>query len=278
MNHSAALADFRAPCERSHPTRASRPVSRPSAASKGVPSPHDGVPFSSAPRARRYSAIRRWPPLQACQNASVSCCLLGGEAANSSSTPRPHAQRRRLPVPVNPRPALDQQAGHLPAPVPNRVIKRAAACDRGAGGLNIGAAVNQRPGHFRVVAARRPVQWRFRVPASLHRGARISARLDQHGDHLWPMREESRPVRRRVQRRTRAALVIHDARSRQARMLAQQFCQRPELTSVDRRHQRLSNRITSQQPQLLPTGALCSPVLRHDRRLPHGADNLCGRA
>jgi hypothetical protein len=33
--------------------------------------------------------------------------------------PRHHAQRRRVPEPVNPCPPLDQQAGHLPAPVPN---------------------------------------------------------------------------------------------------------------------------------------------------------------
>src|SRR2546428_14129384 len=53
-----SLAD-RAPWSRSQVMRASRPVSSPSAASRGVLSPHEGVPFRPAPRARRYSAVRR---------------------------------------------------------------------------------------------------------------------------------------------------------------------------------------------------------------------------
>jgi RNA polymerase sigma factor (sigma-70 family) len=83
--HGPASPDLVAPWSRSQLRRASRPVSMPSATSRGVLSPHDGVPFRSAPRASRYSAIRRSPPWQACQKASVSCCCVGGEAASSSS-------------------------------------------------------------------------------------------------------------------------------------------------------------------------------------------------
>jgi hypothetical protein len=50
-------------------------------------------------------------------------------------------------------------------------------------------------------------------------------------------------------------------------MLVQQLGQRPKLTSMDRLHQGLGNRITSRQPPPRAAGALCSSVLRHDRHL-----------
>ena len=62
VHYVPVSVDFVAPRSRSQVTRASRPVSSESAASKGVPPPHEGVLLTSAPRSSRNSAIRRWPP------------------------------------------------------------------------------------------------------------------------------------------------------------------------------------------------------------------------
>ena len=62
VDYVPVSVDFVAPRSRNQVTRASRPVSRESAASKGVPPPHEGVLLTSAPRSSRNSAIRRWPP------------------------------------------------------------------------------------------------------------------------------------------------------------------------------------------------------------------------
>ena len=53
------LDEFLAPSSRSQVMRASCPVPGESTASSGVLSVHDAVPFKSAPRESRYSAIRR---------------------------------------------------------------------------------------------------------------------------------------------------------------------------------------------------------------------------
>jgi hypothetical protein len=156
---------------------------------------NEGIPFRSAPRASRYSAIRRCPPWHACQNASV---LLRRWRARGEK--RLHAgrqtQRRCLPQPVDSGTALNQQASDLPTPVSDRVLQWCAARDRCAWRLDLRAGVDQRPGHLHIVAARRPVQCRLGGAAPLDRGVGVGASADQCGHHRRSVGEIARPVGR----------------------------------------------------------------------------------
>ena len=77
-----------------------------------------------------------------------------------------------MPEPVDPRPALDEEAGYLPAAVSDGVIEWSPAGDRCPRSLNVGA-VDKRSGHLDVVAARSPVQRSLFVPAALDRSVGI---------------------------------------------------------------------------------------------------------
>src|SRR5262249_45941564 len=136
-----------APCARSQVTKACRPVSWPSAASRGVALPQEGIAFRSAPRARRYSAIRRWLAAGACLVERLRHIVPSRRRAGVEEllNARHHAERRRVPQPIDLGPALDQQAGHLPTSVAHSVIQRCAACDRGSGCLDVSTASSLPP-------------------------------------------------------------------------------------------------------------------------------------
>jgi hypothetical protein len=61
---------------------------------------------------------------------SVSELLLcRGRSGQQLLNPGHHAKRRGVPEPVDSRTAFDQQTGHSPAAVPDRIIERGAATD-----------------------------------------------------------------------------------------------------------------------------------------------------
>lgn len=106
-----------------------------------------GSQLRSAPWDSRYSAARRWPPAQACQNA-CDTSPAGGSL--------PRIASRRLSMPkaaacqglVNSGAARYQEAGDMPATVANGVIERSA--DRTVGHLDIRSSVDQGRGHVGV--------------------------------------------------------------------------------------------------------------------------------
>ena len=172
--------------------RRGRPDARPYAADRrGRPArtrrSAPAAPADSRPTTPRHGSIM--PSPAACQSRSLVPRARRADEPPASSRTRPH-----------------HRAGRRRRSTPRR--------------LDVGAAVDQRPGHLDVIAAGRPVQRRLGVPASFHRGAGIGAAVDQDGDDLRPAREEPRPVGRGVQRRSRAAFVVNDSRRGQAWMLS----------------------------------------------------------
>ena len=161
-----------------------------------------------------------------------------------------------MPEPLDPRPALDEEPGHLPAPIADGVVERATAGDRCPGGLDVGTTIDQRPGYLDVVAARRPVQRGFGVPAPLHGGVGVGAGLDQHRHDLRAPGEETWPIGGRVQRGPRAALVVHDARGPQASVLPEQLPQALDLSGMDYPCEFLRNWVFVREPQPLPSSEI----------------------
>lgn len=103
-----------------------------------------------------------------------------------------------MPRLVDPRAALEQEAGNVPAAVTDRVVQRRA--DRAGGRFDVGAGIDQDAGHGLVVAARGPVERRLTAPV-LATHVNLGPGVDQQVHDAWSVGEEARPVRRDVQRR-----------------------------------------------------------------------------
>src|SRR5581483_1757271 len=175
-----------------------------------------------------------------------------------------------VPQPVDPRAALDEQAGHLPAAVADGVIEWSSTCDRCTARLDVGAPIDQRSGHLDVIAACGPVQRRFCMPASLDGSAGICPRTDQHEDDLGPVWEEPGPICRRVQSSARPSLLIDDSRGGQAGALGEQRPEGLDIAGVDRLDQGPGRRIILRQPQAWTAWFVSRSTLRHEDTLQQG--------
>ena len=120
----------------------------------------------------------------------------------------------RFPEPVDGGTASDEQSGHVPAAVTDRVGERRA--DRAVGHVDVRPGVDEDGGHVGVVAARRPVQRRLAmlVVAAI---VDIGTCVDEQLGRLGPVGEEAGPVGDDVQRRP-ASGGTPKTRGRQTRL------------------------------------------------------------
>ena len=137
------------------------------------------------------------------------------------------SQRSGLPE-RGPCPALDQPARRLPLPECDRIGQRRPAADDSPGGFDVGAEVEQSIEHRDIVAARGPVERRFRVAADKPR-VDVGAGLDQRRHGRRAVRKVAGPVGGHVQQRARRP----DPRSRQAGILREQAPQPFEIAALD---------------------------------------------
>jgi hypothetical protein len=116
------------------------------AASRGVPSAYSGTQLRSAPRASRYSAARRWPPAQACQNAWDTSSAASGPLREDLLHSFDHPERRHVPKLLDLRAPGDQEPGDVPAAVADGVVERGA--DRSTWCLDVAAGVDECDRHL----------------------------------------------------------------------------------------------------------------------------------
>ena len=128
--------------------------------------------------------------------------------------------------------ARDEPSGRGPVAETARVGERRPAPEHGARRGDVGAGVEQGIEDVDVVAAGGPVQRRLGVGVEAAGRTRVGAGGHDAPHDLGPVREVTRPVRRRVEQRAVAALVA-EARRRQPRVGDEQAIERVEIAGLD---------------------------------------------
>ena len=108
----------------------------------------------------------------------------GRRSVENLNDPACQAERGGLPEMLDPRAACDEEACHMPTAVPNGVGEWRP--DRAARDPHIRAQVDQGVRDINVVAARRPMEWRFGITRPFCRGIRVCPLGDEDSTTSGP--------------------------------------------------------------------------------------------